>query len=190
MLYKAIDELTIKRTKFARNKNNKIVSNQKQLSAQFNFVCSALNRSLIDLTDEESNTRPHKDANHIKYIAGHLVNAMYGIGGSIGVNLERRWDDIFAGGGRTKALDDFKYPTIDELKTEWNKICPLIQVRLDKLTEQDLNKVMPNSFLVNTGIFDGTVGDFLAFFNQHQLYHIGQIGIIRKILGKAPMSMF
>lgn len=166
------------------------MSSKKYLSAQLNLVCSTFEKSLVGLSDEACNQRPHENVNHIKYIAGHLLNAMYGMGIVAGANLERKWDDIFAGGGKSKIQDNFNYPTIEEIKAEWNKICPQIQAAFEKLPEEKLSKELPNSFLKNTGIFDGTIGDFFAFMNQHQFYHIGQIGIIRKMQGQDSMRFF
>lgn len=162
----------------------------KYLLAQFDLVNAWFNNSLADISDEESNQRVEQQMNHIKYIAGHFVNAAYGLAGLAGKKIESRWNDIFAGLGKTKAKDNFPYPDIEEIKAEWNKIFPEIREGLSKLSAEDLEKEVPGSSLKGSGIFDGSVGDLWAFMNEHALYHIGQIGILRRGLGKAPMKLF
>lgn len=166
------------------------MSNHKQLLAQFNLINQWFNNSLIGINDEEANQRVSPNMNHIKYIAGHLVNAMYGIGNLGKLNLERKWDEHFAGLRKTKALDHHAYPSIDEIKTEWNHIFPKIKEALTALSDADLQQELSGSSLKDSGIFDGSIGDFWAFMNEHQMYHIGQIGILRRGLGKEPMKLF
>lgn len=166
------------------------MSNKKQLLAQFDLLNHWFNNSLADINDDESNKRVEQNMNHIKYLAGHLVNAQYGIAELAGADVNRKWDDLFAGLSKTKALDNFDYPSIEEIKNEWNQIFPKIKDALQKMPEETLNKEIPGSFLKDSGIFDGTAGDLWAFMNEHQMYHIGQIGILRRGLGKAPMKLF
>lgn len=164
--------------------------NTQQLLAQWDLINLWFMNALEGISDEESNTRINQKMNHIKYLAGHLVNASYGMGVAVEKKLERKWDEHFAGLGKTKAQDQYPYPTIEEIKAEWKHIQPIIREGFAQMNEPTLNKEMPGSSLSQTGIFDGSVGDYLAFMNAHQMYHIGQIGILRRGLGKAPMKLF
>lgn len=166
------------------------MSNIKQLLAQFDLLNHWFNNSLDGISDSESNQRIDPQMNHIKYLAGHLVNAQYGIADLSGAKIEHKWDELFAGLSKTKAMDNFDYPEIDEIKNEWNRIFQQIRQNLEKLTTADLEEEIPGSFLAGSGIFDGSKGDLWAFMNEHQMYHIGQISILRRALGKAPMKLF
>lgn len=166
------------------------MSSKKQLLVQFDLLNHWFVNALDGISDEESNKRIHPEMNHIKYLAGHLTNALYGVADSAGEKTEHRWDDLFAGLGKTKALDNFAYPAIGEIKTEWDKIWKLTKARLEALSDSDLTKELPGGGMSGTGIFDGTLGDYWAFMNEHQMYHIGQIGILRRALGKKPMELF
>lgn len=160
------------------------------LVKQFNLLDKWFNAAVAGITDEESNRRVNPEMNHIKYLTGHLVNSLFGIAGASGVKVERKWDDIFGGGRRTKALDDFNYPTMDTLISEWNNLAPEVKRAIANLSEANLAEELLGSFLANSGMFDGSKGDFLTFMNQHQIYHIGQIAILRRALGKEPAKLF
>jgi uncharacterized damage-inducible protein DinB len=166
------------------------MSSKKQLLAQFNLLNHWFNNSLEDLSDSETNQRIDQQMNHIKYLAGHLVNAQYGIADLSGAKIQHKWNDLFAGLSKTKALDNFNYPSIEEIKKEWNDMFPIVKEKLKMLPDEELDREIPGSSLKGSGIFDGTVGDLWAFLNEHQMYHIGQIGILRRALGKAPMKLF
>lgn len=163
------------------------------LLSQFDLHHRLYNNVLDGFMDEESNTRwnGNKNVNHVKYLAGHLLNSQYGIGLLAGVKLERKWDHHFAAMGQSAARDDVEYPSIEEIKAEWNAIHPVIREGLQNLSGESLNRKPPKPMDVvfeDSPIFDNSVGDFLAFLNHHQAYHIGQIGLLRRAFGKKPME--
>jgi hypothetical protein len=163
------------------------------LFAQFVFHHKLYNNVLEGLTDTETNSRLYDDPriNHIKYIAGHLLNAQYGFGILAGVRFEVKWNELFAAMGRSAAKDDIHYPSIEEIKAEWNIIYKDIKTALQSLATDDLKRTPPKPMervFEGNPDFENTVGGFWSFLNHHQAYHIGQIGILRKGFGKKPMS--
>ncbi|UGU17394.1 DinB family protein [Sinomicrobium kalidii] len=166
-----------------------------QLLAQFDLHQRLYNNVLEDLTDEETNKRVNGNTqmNHIKYLAGHLLNAQYGLAYLAGMSPEVKWNELFAAAGQSEAKDGIPYPDIEAVKNEWNQIHGEIRKGLEKLSSDTLNDtpappldgIIGNSTL--QGVFDNTVAGLWAFFNHHQAYHIGQIGILRRGLGKAAM---
>jgi uncharacterized damage-inducible protein DinB len=162
------------------------------LLTQFDLHQQLYNNVLANFTDEETNRRLQGDTNmnHVKYIAGHLVNSQYIFAFLAGVKVERKWDELFAGRQRTKVGDDISYPSIETIKTEWNDIYDEIRDGLEQLFPDDLNRIPPkplDTIFEDDAIIDNTVGGLWAFFNDHQAYHIGQIGILRRGFGKDPM---
>jgi uncharacterized damage-inducible protein DinB len=150
---------------------------------QFDLNQRLYGNVLKGFTNEETEQRLNDDTNinHVKYIAGHLLNAQYILADIAGADYEAKWNDLFAGLRQTKARDDITYPDIETIKDEWNKLYELTRPGLESLTEADLQKEASNeSFEI--------VGEMWAFFNHHQAYHIGQIGILRRGFGKEPMS--
>lgn len=151
---------------------------------QYDLHHRLYNNVLDSFTDEETNQRLQGDRNmnHVKYLAGHLLNAQYGFTEIAGVDIDVKWNDLFAAAGQSEAKDDIKYPTIEAIKNEWNTLHKSTRAGLEKLQAEELESKSPYEQL-----FD-TVGEMWAFLNHHQAYHIGQIGILRRGFGKAPMS--
>ncbi len=156
---------------------------KKLLIMQFDLHHRLYNNVLDGFTDEETNRRLYDDTNinHVKYLAGHLLNSQYGLAEIAGADFDVKWNELFAAPGQSKAKDDIEYPDIETIKDEWNTLYNPTRSGLDQLTAKDLEKNSPN-----TQLFD-SVGEMWAFLNHHQAYHIGQIGILRRGFGKEPM---
>jgi uncharacterized damage-inducible protein DinB len=152
------------------------------LLTQFDLHHKLYQNVLADFSDEETNQRLYDDKkmNHIKYLAGHLLNAQYGLAEIAGAGFEVKWNALFAAAGQSEAKDDIIYPHIDEIKSEWNKLYEKTRGGLEKLTPEALEKEAPYEFF-------NSVGEMWAFLSHHQAYHIGQIGILRRGFGKEPM---
>jgi uncharacterized damage-inducible protein DinB len=156
------------------------------LIIQFDLHHRLFNNVLEGFTDEETNQRLNgsKQMNHVKYLAGHLLNSQYGLAMIAGMDPDVKWNDLFAVMGQSEAKDDFSYPDIEEIKAEWNRMHERIRAGLSNLTGDNLNSKPPSPF----DKVASTVSDLWTFINHHQAYHIGQIGILRRGFGKEPMS--
>ncbi|QHT69952.1 DinB family protein [Rhodocytophaga rosea] len=155
------------------------------LLSQFDLHQRLYNHVLEDFPDEETNQRLYGNTqiNHVKYLAGHLLNSQYGLALMAGLNPEVKWNELFAVMGQSEAKDNFPYPTIEEIKAEWNGLYQPLRQNLAKLTPETLTYPPPKPFnQVAT-----SSGELWAFINHHIAYHIGQIGILRKGFGKKPM---
>jgi hypothetical protein len=166
---------------------------KKPLLAQFNFHHRLYNNVLEGFTDEESNRRLHgnENMNHVKNLAGHLLNSQYGFGFLAGLRIPVKWNVLFAAMGQSEAKDQFPYPSIEEIKTEWNTIYEPAWEALNLLSFDDFNKTPPkpvDKVFEDSLFFENTIAGFMTFLNHHQAYHIGQIGILRRGFGKEPMS--
>lgn len=163
------------------------------LLSQFNQHQLLFNNVLADFTDEETNQRLYNDTriNHVKYIAGHLLDSRQALGLLIGVPTDWKWNDLFAGRRQTRALDDISYPSIREIIGEWNHLYESLKSGLEALSTDKLEQRAPDPFgevFENNTIFTNSIGGIWAFINHHQAYHIGQIGILRRGFGKEPMK--
>lgn len=142
------------------------------LLTQFDLHHKLYNNVLAGFTDEETNQRLHGDKkmNHVKYLAGHLLNSQYILGIIGGVNPDIKWNDLFAVMMQSKAKDGISYPSIEEIKSEWNEMHEGIRNGLDELAPIALSSKPPTPF---DQVAD-SVGELWAFINHHQAYHIGQ----------------
>lgn len=156
------------------------------LLIQFDLHHRLFNNVLDGFSDEETNRRLHddKNINHVKYLAGHLLNSQYGLAMIAGLKPEVKWNDLFAVMGQSTAKDDYSYPDIEEIKAEWNSLYKPVRKGLEELTTQDLDEEPPAPF---NRVAD-SVGELWTFINHHISYHIGQIGILRRGFGKEAMS--
>ena len=130
------------------------------LLTQFDLHQLLYNNVLEDFTDAETNQRLYDDPsiNHVKYLAGHLLNSQYGFGMLAGIEREVKWNDLFAAAGQSEAKDDITYPTIESIKNEWNKLYKPTRSGLEKLTTKDLEAKAPYEFWE-------TAGEMWAFLN-------------------------
>ncbi len=159
---------------------------KKLLLTQFNLHHRLYNNVLADFTDDETNRRfnDDKNINHVKYLAGHLLNSQFALASVTELVIDTKWNELFAVMGQSEAKDDISYPTIEEIKEEWNQLYNPLRNGLENLTDGDLNDTPPAPFeqVANSS------GELWAFINHHTAYHIGQIGILRRGFGKNPMK--
>lgn len=154
---------------------------------QSHFEIIALNTQLFlncldDIKDKSGLTRITGHSNSISFIGTHLVDARHFLGKYIGVDIENPVEEFVAG---KKSIDDIKHlPTIDELRAAWREVTPPLIDRLDRLTWEDLEDESPHGFPVETpSVYAG-----IGFLLQHESYHIGQLGLLRKQLGYHAMT--
>lgn len=157
----------------------------KLLLTQFDLHHRLYNNVLDGFSDEETNQRlnGNVEMNHVKYLAGHLLNSQYGLAAMARVDVEVKWNDLFSVMGLSEAKDNFPYPSIEEIKAEWNQLHSPLREALEKLSPEMLNSTPPAPF---DQVAD-SAGELWAFINHHMAYHIGQIGILRRGFGKTPM---
>lgn len=159
---------------------------KKYLLTQFDLHHLLYNNVLQGFTDEETNQRLYDGTkmNHVKYLAGHLLNSQYALAQTAGLDVDVKWNELFAVMGRSTAKDDFPYPSIDEIKDEWNQLYEPTRSGLERLSDENLNKTPHSPF----DQVAESKGELWTFINHHIAYHIGQIGILRRGFGKEPMS--
>jgi len=158
---------------------------QKRLLDQYDLHTLLFNNVLADICEEESNIRLVPSINNIKWLAGHLVWGQGGLANMGGVKLDIIWIDHYNTQLAHPPGPEIPVPTIEEIKSEWNKYAGPIRSGLEKLSQEALDTPiefpMP-AFRSQEGLW--------TFINHHQAYTIGQIGILRRALGKEAMKYF
>jgi hypothetical protein len=99
-----------------------------------------------------------------------------------GVKVQNPYPGLFEKFKPYDAAD--KYPSLDEIKNEWDKVSALLKDALASVTEDMLAADSP----FKSPIGDNSSGGTIAFFAQHESYDIGQLGILKKYLTKEAMS--
>lgn len=152
--------------------------------AQLDLQTSWFLNALENISEEESNTPFSEQLNPVKWVAGHLADARFTINAIVsGSAVNEHYKKIFGKGTSNKVNPTF--PSIEQLKADWITISEQLNTNLQHLPEAKLLSKPP----FQTAITDETLGGLIAYFATHESFHIGQISIYRKLLGKKVMGM-
>ncbi len=131
--------------------------------------------ALEAVTEEQATQRMSDHNNSIIWLGTHTVWARYNICSMLGKpTATNPYDGKFE---NFKAFDPTdNYPTLAEIKAEWNKATELLKEALANVTEEHLAADCP----LKSPIGDFTFGGTIAFLTQHESYDIGQLGFLKK----------
>lgn len=168
------------------------MSAKKLLLAQYDLHDVLFNNVIANINDEEANQRIAEPMNSVKWLAGHLLWAQKNLARIGGANVTIPWSyHFYTIQGATeedKNAPKDELPTLDQIRDKWNEVSPAIRKGLENLPDAALDSVIEARHPIAP--FDNTLAGLWAFINDHQSYHIGQIGILRRRLGKEAMSYF
>jgi hypothetical protein len=99
------------------------------------------------------------------------------------VEINIQWTDLYNTQLTQPVGMDIKEPSLEEIKVAWNNCVQLIRNGLENMSDDALN--YPIEFPLS-GF--KTTESLWTFINHHQAYTIGQIGILRRVLGKEAMK--
>lgn len=160
-----------------------MTSSTETLKTQFDLQTQQFNNTLDGISDSEAESRNSDRINHMKFIAGHLLE--------VRVNLITQMtgsqpDTTYAAQfGYGVALDpNASYTPIEEIRSKWNNTATAISGGIIKIPEETLASKSP----IPVPVADDTLLGLLSFLINHEAYHIGQLGLLRKMAGKEAMS--
>ncbi len=147
-------------------------------------------KSLLETVDEsEWFTIPENGCSHLAWQAGHIAMAQYAL------NLMRirdcdedraLMDKSFMRSfmkGTTPVADAGEYPSVSEIRATLDRVHAQCLRVVPTYTEEQLNETLPKP----TAGFPTKRGSIL-FSVMHEMLHAGQIGAIRRGLGKPPVT--
>lgn len=147
---------------------------------QFDLHTRLFNNVLDGIEDSDSNSRANDQVNHVKWLAGHLTSTRFGFKDMAGLDADP-YAEHFSHGN---SIDpDADYPSIESIKANWNDISGKISAAMENLPAEAMAAPGPQ-----VPISGGTMGDFLDFIMHHEAYHLGQMGLLRKFMGKDSMK--
>jgi hypothetical protein len=159
------------------------MSAKNQLLIQYDLHTTLFNNVLMDINEEESDIRVVPGINNIKWLAGHLVWGQLGLARIGGVKVDITWTDHFNTQLKEPVDPSIKVPSLEEIKKEWNNYAGPIRDGLEKVSDEVLNSLIEFPLPAFK-----TTESLWTFINHHQAYTIGQIGILRRALGKEAMK--
>lgn len=121
-------------------------------------------------------------SNHAAFLALHLVDARCFLLRLLGVSAFHGFEDT--GKNATRLEDISEYPAPLAVAESWQRVNSDIRSVLEEIDPETLRSRAPHEFPVN----DASVFGAVVFLAQHEAYHLGQLGIIRRAVGLAPLS--
>jgi len=162
-----------------------VISKQMDLNTRF------FRNVLQGISDEDGLQRPGENANHIRWIAGHMVVSRFRLATRFKLTTEPypyfdRYVLKDVPPPNAKPLDPgVEYPRLAEALRYWDLYSQGLTAALAALPEEQLMA----ETAVSTPIGDPTVAGGLTFLLSHEAYHIGQMSMIRKALGYNAMLL-
>jgi uncharacterized damage-inducible protein DinB len=139
---------------------------------------------LAGLTDQAARERLSGagPTNSAAFVAAHLVDSRYYLLDCLGVKQQSPLTG--AKGGFNNIADVTAFPALADIRTAWHSAGELLGKRLAALTAADLDTPLAPGFPIET---QTTLG-LLSFMVQHESYHLGQLGLLRKHSGLPAMA--
>lgn len=138
----------------------------------------ALERNLEGFSHEESMIAPQPAGNCVNWVLGHVIvhrNAVLEMLGAPTLWTEADGDPYGYGSKPLEAADARPFEALRaDLKRAHEQLLEVLETK----TEADLSVEIPTK----SGPI--TLGQRLGFLAGHELYHAGQIGLLRRIAGK------
>lgn len=132
-------------------------------------------RNALDGVSEEHFTATlNERTNSMQWVAGHLAHTRAGMAALIGAqpddSMQIYWDAVELGADR---------PGRQAIVHAWDSATKRLRQRLSAITRADLARQTPPQWPGT----EKTIRDALAFLAEHESYHVGQLGFLRKAHG-------
>lgn len=136
------------------------------------------NNMLAGIQEKDAQIRIDNKTNHFTWMVGNLVNCRYWLAGVLDIPEKDPNEHHFKDG---KALDvAAKYPTLDELKTEWHKISPILYQKLLSVEDSELEQAF--EFGMDIPYVEENKLIMVGMCLDRESYLFGQLGLLRKVL--------
>lgn len=140
--------------------------------------------ALDGITEEAALKRIDNNTNHVVWMTGNFVNCRYWIGNILGLEDKDPYEALFK---EARALDEsLDYPTLEALNKSFAAISPQVYQKLVTATDEQLDKAF--SFGMNVTFVPENILNMVGMCIGREDYLLGQIGLMRKLLGLKGMS--
>jgi hypothetical protein len=142
----------------------------------FEINREALGLNVAGITDEEALVQPRPDANCINWIVGHIVSSRSGILKLLGE--EQVWPP--------EMTERYKRGSAPVRGSAEGKPLSVLLSDLDRSQERILRGIaaLDESRWEEPQPTFGTLRRALFFLQFHEAYHVGQTGVLRRLIGK------
>ena len=156
---------------------------------QIEFARRYTKSLLEDIDDGDWFRQPGGCVTHVAWQVGHLAMAEYGL--ALFRLRDRRPEDaeLMSANfrkqfikGSTPEADPANNPTPAEIRETLDRVHAQVLTELSGYSDEQLNEPVPEPYAVY-----GTKLGALFFCAAHEMMHAGQIGLLRRLLGKTPI---
>jgi len=150
-----------------------------RLGQQFDFNNSLLNTVLGDFEAADWEAQPEAGGNTAHWILGHVTVSRRYLARKLGAEIAKdEWEDTFGMSSKPGSTEGYPAPAtlVEEFRARGKEIDGLLK----ELSADDATRDWGSKFP------DGgtSVGDGVWFLYFHETYHLGQLGLLRRVLGK------
>jgi uncharacterized damage-inducible protein DinB len=152
------------------------------LAEIFRMNTTLFRNCIAGMTDEHARHRIGQRTNNAGFIVLHVVDARFHLARLLGGDIVNPYGDQFES---VRALEDIKeLPPLTELTEAWDEASVAVMNALQQAEQEGLRKSAPAKLPIS----DESILGAIAFFAQHESYHLGQLGFLRKELGLGRMK--
>lgn len=156
--------------------------NPKSLVTQFTFNHRAFSRNVAGITADESVWAPAGGGNCLNWVAGHIVATRDGLLQVLGAPpcWKSEAAKRYARGGTpiTGAADAEPWENLLRLFDESQKLV------VEKVSSLDANALAAAPPPDRNPFRSDDIHELIATYTFHESYHVGQTGLLRRLLGK------
>ncbi len=131
--------------------------------------------------DRIATQRPNDQTNHMAFIACHLLDARHFLASYAGCGTEKPFKEVL---DAERFEDIERFPTVKEITGAWSDISGILVEIFPRLEPSELAKDSPQPFPIK----DGSLLGGITFLLEHESYHIGQLGLLRRLFGLPSMK--
>ena len=156
---------------------------------QIEFARGYMLATLEGVEEADWFAMPAGSPTHLAWQLGHLAMAEYGlclfrVRGRQEIDLQlmtSSFRKLFSRGSEPQA-DAAKYPPVAEIRATLDRIHAQVRLEAPDFTPEQLAEPSEMPYAVEATKLGG-----LLFCSHHEMLHAGQIGLIRRLLGKQPI---
>src|SRR5262245_11211433 len=152
------------------------------LAVIFTLNDGLITRALDGLTEDDLWQRPSDRSNPMFWLLGHIVHTRGSLLRMIGEDFRTGWGEIFQRGAALSARD--QYPSLAEIERVRADIASRVQAKLAAMDDAELAREGSGPPLPVAK----TVAERIGFLAMHDSYHVGQLAILRKMLGHSGIA--
>jgi uncharacterized damage-inducible protein DinB len=145
-----------------------------------------LNRRLIlncfdGMTEEQARMRAGGTTNSALFLLAHLIDVRHFLLQGLGGRVPNPVASALAG---ARGIDDVtELPPLATLVDAWTEVADALEAALASARGEALERPAAQRFPVD----DSTLLGEIAFLAQHESYHVGQIAMLRRVVGLPAM---